>query len=712
VDSIKLWINKARQAEIFKAGNAEALIEWYENGADGQIDWGQPGDFEQCVEIAGQYLENPEGFCQLRHIGATGEPSGHAEGEVSKADKPDYGKVISSRKGEPSDQDLYNRVKREAATKFDVYPSAVANGWVVQEYKRRGGKYHKSVEKAESMTPPKGVQEAAQQALEWMKDGKAGGGFTPVGRKRASDLANGHPVSMDTVKRMKAYFDRHQSDKDSPHWAEPSPGKVAWYAWGGDAGYSWAKGVVGSEIHKAGAENLLKAQATFHGNQYKDVASEGQQPTSGGGGPRRVDPGRYQVGGGRPAVGQPQPGGNTAPDNTSPLAGVKPNPSSSDVGEKVLKPADDTSKGMRQFAERVLTAINRGDQPVIDRKDLAKMFLGMRGGIDREFMKSDITELRIDGTRLMGRDGLGYGRKDMPQVETSQRDQFMADIKKSDGITHTKEDVDPTTLKPVQKEVFAVKSAGIFRSFQKTGIPDRMRILISKDGYVLDGHHTWAAAVAIHFLTGKSLPVYRLSVDHEEALAITTKWANENNAENQGQGKPEATKKSLDFSTDTLLREYMTLELEKAFFHGNQYKQGEGGGKAKPARQVDESRFQAVGRFGDKAEAVAQKPASDDHRALAKGHREAIATLQKMKDEETRPELKDSLQKAIDHHEHAANRHEQAANFHDDPNVDAKIKQGASETARDMSKLADHLTDKAQEAYAWAKPIFGHRRAA
>jgi hypothetical protein len=37
--------------------------------------------------------------------------------------------------------ELYNRIKQEAKQKFDVYPSAYANGWLVQEYKRRGGKY-------------------------------------------------------------------------------------------------------------------------------------------------------------------------------------------------------------------------------------------------------------------------------------------------------------------------------------------------------------------------------------------------------------------------------------------------------------------------------------------------------------------------------------------------------------------------------------------
>lgn len=41
----------------------------------------------------------------------------------------------------PVDAALYAKVKAEAKRKFDVYPSAYANGWLVQEYKRRGGRY-------------------------------------------------------------------------------------------------------------------------------------------------------------------------------------------------------------------------------------------------------------------------------------------------------------------------------------------------------------------------------------------------------------------------------------------------------------------------------------------------------------------------------------------------------------------------------------------
>jgi hypothetical protein len=63
--------------------------------------------------------------------------------EIDKAKKPDYDEFIKPRSGgsEPSNSRLYARIIQEAKDKFDVYPSAVANSWVVQEYKRRGGTY-------------------------------------------------------------------------------------------------------------------------------------------------------------------------------------------------------------------------------------------------------------------------------------------------------------------------------------------------------------------------------------------------------------------------------------------------------------------------------------------------------------------------------------------------------------------------------------------
>jgi hypothetical protein len=65
------------------------------------------------------------------------------EAQIGKAEKPNYEDMIKPRSGgsEPANSRLYTRILSEAKDRFDVYPSAVANAWVVAEYKRRGGTY-------------------------------------------------------------------------------------------------------------------------------------------------------------------------------------------------------------------------------------------------------------------------------------------------------------------------------------------------------------------------------------------------------------------------------------------------------------------------------------------------------------------------------------------------------------------------------------------
>jgi len=50
-------------------------------------------------------------------------------------------KSKSKKSPEPKNKTLYARVKAEAKRKFDTYPSAYANAWLVREYKKRGGTY-------------------------------------------------------------------------------------------------------------------------------------------------------------------------------------------------------------------------------------------------------------------------------------------------------------------------------------------------------------------------------------------------------------------------------------------------------------------------------------------------------------------------------------------------------------------------------------------
>ena len=51
-------------------------------------------------------------------------------------------KTTKKKKGaKPTNPALYARVKAETKRKFDVYPSAYANAYLVKTYKKRGGGY-------------------------------------------------------------------------------------------------------------------------------------------------------------------------------------------------------------------------------------------------------------------------------------------------------------------------------------------------------------------------------------------------------------------------------------------------------------------------------------------------------------------------------------------------------------------------------------------
>jgi len=98
---------------------------------------------------------------------------------------------------------------------------------------------------AEGFAPPASVRSAARRGLELRrKHGKGGLTTKEAGKQgigsgvaRATSLANGDKVSAETIRRMVAFFSRHEKNKSG---GEDDAGYIAWLLWGGDAGKSWA----------------------------------------------------------------------------------------------------------------------------------------------------------------------------------------------------------------------------------------------------------------------------------------------------------------------------------------------------------------------------------------------------------------------------------------------------------------------------------------
>ena len=98
---------------------------------------------------------------------------------------------------------------------------------------------------AEGFAPPQSVRSAARRGLELRRKHKKGGLTTAEAGKqgigsgvaRATSLANGMKVSGATLRRMVAFFSRHEKNKSG---GEDDAGYIAWLLWGGDAGKAWA----------------------------------------------------------------------------------------------------------------------------------------------------------------------------------------------------------------------------------------------------------------------------------------------------------------------------------------------------------------------------------------------------------------------------------------------------------------------------------------
>ena len=114
------------------------------------------------------------------------------------------------------------------------------------------------VKSSDGYSPPQGVRSAASRGLalrqKWGRGGlstsQASSQGIGSGVARATALKQGKKIPLKTIKRMNAFFSRHQKNynpkKKMPDGG-PTAGTIAWLLWGGNAGKRWAASIVSSE---------------------------------------------------------------------------------------------------------------------------------------------------------------------------------------------------------------------------------------------------------------------------------------------------------------------------------------------------------------------------------------------------------------------------------------------------------------------------------
>jgi hypothetical protein len=164
-------------------------------------------------------------------------------GPTSKTADSDLASKAGLRKAVEEDEDddlLTHEDLRKALTEFFFLPEEIDEFLVTME-----SDIAKGISDSETFTPPEGAASAARRGLklrESLPPSRRGG--TAVGITRAHQLANREAISFSTVKRMYSFFARHSVDKSGEGWGKDSKGWQAWLLWGGDAGKTWADGIV------------------------------------------------------------------------------------------------------------------------------------------------------------------------------------------------------------------------------------------------------------------------------------------------------------------------------------------------------------------------------------------------------------------------------------------------------------------------------------
>jgi len=95
---------------------------------------------------------------------------------------------------------------------------------------------------------PDGVKNNAKRGIE-LNDKNGNKCATQVGKVRAQQLAQGEPISLDTVKRMASYLSRAEEYYDEGDTS--ACGTISYLLWGGKAGLRWAESKLKEELWAA-----------------------------------------------------------------------------------------------------------------------------------------------------------------------------------------------------------------------------------------------------------------------------------------------------------------------------------------------------------------------------------------------------------------------------------------------------------------------------
>lgn len=135
---------------------------------------------------------------------------------------------------------------------------------------------------------------------------------------------------------------------------------------------------------------------------------------------------------------------------------------------------------------------------------------------------------------------------DPREIEINAEPAFLEYLKKNKVSIKT-DTMPATAMKATQNQLNADKVAGMAWALyddpktKDAAHPLRQPLIVSSDGYVLDGHHRWAALATYDIMSGQktpsNIPVIKIDMDIEDLVAQSNTFGDEYGLERKGMGK-------------------------------------------------------------------------------------------------------------------------------------------------------------------------------
>ena len=243
-------------------------------------------------------------------------------------------------------------------------------------------------------------------------------------------------------------------------------------------------------------------------------------------------PGGRPVKGGKPSGSKDKKGGGKPGSHKS-------NPiKTSDVNEalKLLSEGKHVELESVEQVSTMVNALNKIVQDAVKKGKDAPSYDLCRGSVANTNIfcaeHKDIPRLKMPQLKGKARKGSkAAGMKKDKKDEVDVAKQFIDHMKK-EGVGVKTETVKANTLRASQSELVGSKVAGMLAAANRKEFdPEAGTIYVSKDGYIIDGHHRWAATIALDAGSGRlgdrTINVVRLDMGITQVLKAANDFTRE-----------------------------------------------------------------------------------------------------------------------------------------------------------------------------------------